>query len=174
MAIHPKFPKSPHEILDPEIRWFPADEDLRDKGSEKLLPPLITKLREEVKSWRDSGYVGVSDTTRSLLNYWFLTKHQRPTTNNPENYFEYFFAQRESVETIIYLYEVVECRNPQDLLKYDIHGSIVISMFEESWFRLVTKQAAGTGKTKVLSVFSSETTLVFVFNSIEFLVNNFL
>ena len=152
MGLHKDFPTSPFSELDPTTRWFPADEELRDKGSEKLLPPLVTKLREEVKSWRDSGYVGVSDTTRSLLNYWFLTKHPRPTTNNPENCFEYFFAQRESVETIVYLYEVVECRNPQDLLKYDIHGSIVISMFEESWFRLVTKQATGTGKTKVLSV----------------------
>jgi type III restriction enzyme len=26
MALHPDFPGSPHAILDPEIRWFPADE----------------------------------------------------------------------------------------------------------------------------------------------------
>ena len=25
-----------------------------------LLPPLVVKLREEIKSWRDSGYVGAS------------------------------------------------------------------------------------------------------------------
>lgn len=24
MALHPDFPKSPYEILDPDIRWFPA------------------------------------------------------------------------------------------------------------------------------------------------------
>ena len=29
MALHPDFPDSPHTILDPEIRWFPADEALR-------------------------------------------------------------------------------------------------------------------------------------------------
>ena len=34
MALHPDFPKSPYAILDPEIRWFPADEDLREKGYE--------------------------------------------------------------------------------------------------------------------------------------------
>lgn len=49
MALHPKFPKSPYEILDPTIRWFPADEDLREKSYEKLLPPLVAKLRTNVK-----------------------------------------------------------------------------------------------------------------------------
>ncbi len=29
MAIHPSFPTSPYEILDPDYRWFPADETLR-------------------------------------------------------------------------------------------------------------------------------------------------
>ena len=55
MALHPDFPKSPHEILDPEIRWFPADEALREKGMEKLMPPLVANLRKNVKEFRDSG-----------------------------------------------------------------------------------------------------------------------
>jgi type III restriction enzyme len=29
MALHKDFPQSPHAILDPGIRWFPADEALR-------------------------------------------------------------------------------------------------------------------------------------------------
>jgi hypothetical protein len=29
MALHKDFPKSQHAILDPGIRWFPADEALR-------------------------------------------------------------------------------------------------------------------------------------------------
>ena len=57
MGLHKDFPTSPFSELDPTTRWLPEDEDLRYKGSEKLLPPLVTKLREEVKSWRDSGYV---------------------------------------------------------------------------------------------------------------------
>jgi type III restriction enzyme len=28
MALHPNFPESPYTILDPAIRWFPADEAL--------------------------------------------------------------------------------------------------------------------------------------------------
>ena len=35
MALDKNFPKSPHEILDQKIRWFPADEALRQKGSHK-------------------------------------------------------------------------------------------------------------------------------------------
>jgi len=55
MAVHPDFPKSPHAILDPDIRWFPADESLRDTSMDKLMPPLVSRLRCRVKEWRDSG-----------------------------------------------------------------------------------------------------------------------
>ena len=49
MALHPDFPKSPHTILDPELRWFPADEAMREKDYGKVLPPLVAKLCQEVK-----------------------------------------------------------------------------------------------------------------------------
>nr|VFK00410.1 MAG: hypothetical protein BECKLFY1418A_GA0070994_11166 [Candidatus Kentron sp. LFY] len=39
MALHPDFPTSPHHILDPEVRWFPADEALRETTMDKLMPP---------------------------------------------------------------------------------------------------------------------------------------
>jgi len=73
MALHKDFPKSPHAILDPKIRWFPADEALREKGYEKLLPPLVYKLRQEVADWRAKNYEGVSETSRALLRWWFQT-----------------------------------------------------------------------------------------------------
>jgi len=47
MAIHPAFPTSPYEILNPEHRWFPADEDLRDSAYDKLVPPFVNKIRRE-------------------------------------------------------------------------------------------------------------------------------
>ena len=49
MALHPNFPESPYTILDPAIRWFPADEALRGSSSEKLMPPLVSQLRRKVK-----------------------------------------------------------------------------------------------------------------------------
>jgi type III restriction enzyme len=48
MAIHPNILTSPYEILNPEYRWFPADEALRESSYEKLLPPLVHKIRQEV------------------------------------------------------------------------------------------------------------------------------
>ena len=46
MALHKNFPKDPYAILNPEIRWFPADEDLREKGFDKLIPPLVADFEE--------------------------------------------------------------------------------------------------------------------------------
>ena len=36
MALHPDFPGSPNAILDPDVRWFPADEALRDATMGKV------------------------------------------------------------------------------------------------------------------------------------------
>ena len=151
MALHKNFPKSPHVILDPKIRWFPADEALREKGYEKLLPPLVHTLRQEVKKWRDSNYEGVSDTSRALLAWWFQTEHPMETSDGMVN-FQYYFAQREAIETIIYLYEVVGVKDKYDLIRYDSSGAVSSSMFPEDWLRLVIKMATGTGKTKVMSL----------------------
>ena len=57
MALHPDFPDSPYTILDPDIRWFPADEALRGTSAEKLMPPLVPQLRRKVRGFRDGGYV---------------------------------------------------------------------------------------------------------------------
>ena len=66
MALHRDFPESPHAILDPAVRWFPADEALRESSMEKLMPPLVADLRRRVKEFRDGGYAGATDTSRSL------------------------------------------------------------------------------------------------------------
>jgi dephospho-CoA kinase len=39
MALHPDSPRFPHAILDQEVRWFSADESLRETGMDKLMPP---------------------------------------------------------------------------------------------------------------------------------------
>ena len=103
MALHKDFPQSPHAILDPAIRWFPADEALRESSMEKLMPPLVPVLRRKVKEFRDGGYVGATDTSRSLLTWWFKTPHLLPKADGTMVEFEYYFAQREALETRIYL-----------------------------------------------------------------------
>lgn len=152
MALHPDFPASPHAVLDPAVRWFPADEALRDTSMEKLMPPLVAALRRKVKEFRDSGYVGAADTSKSLLNWWFKEPHLMPQADGAMAEFNYFFAQREALETIIYLYDVVGARDKYDLMRFDSSGFVSASMFDESWLRLVIKMATGSGKTKVMSL----------------------
>ncbi len=152
MGLHKDFPPSPHAILDPGIRWFPADEALRDTTMDKLMPPLVAQLRKRVKEFRDSGYVGATETSRSLLRWWFNTPHLLPKADETMAEFQYYFAQREALETIIYLYDLVGARDKHDLMRFDASGLVSGSMFDETWRRFVVKMATGSGKTKVMSL----------------------
>jgi len=152
MALHKNFPDSPHAILDPDIRWFPADEALRETSMEKLMPPLVSQLRKKVKEFRDGGYVGAADTSKSLLKWWFNTPHMLQQTDGTMSQFQYYFAQREALETIIYLYDVVGVQDKHDMMRFDASGLVSGSMFDETWRRFVVKMATGSGKTKVLSL----------------------
>jgi len=165
MTLNKNFPIDPYEIIDPNVRWYPGSE-IGDESRDKLLAPLVNKIRKGVRDWREQGYPNISDVTQSLLNYWFKTEHP--------NGFQYYFAQRESVESIIYLYEHELIRNNSELLKYDSTALMVDSMFDETWLRLVIKQATGTGKTKVLSLLIAWCYFHKEFNENSELSQNFL
>src|SRR3989339_1686937 len=152
MALHKDFPKDKFAILEPEIRWFPADEALREQGYEKLLPPFVPELRKRVKEWRDKGYEGVSAVSKALLSWWFKEEHLGFGADGKAFSFRYYFAQREAVETIIWLYDAAGVRNKYDLLPFDSLGRVSPNRFDEDWLRLVIKMATGSGKTKVLSL----------------------
>src|SRR6266850_3354791 len=152
MALHPNFPESPYTILDPAIRWFPADEALRESTADKLMPPLVPILRKKVKEWRDAGYINAAPTSKSLLNWWFNTPHLMPQADGSMTEFQYYFAQREALETIVYLYDVVSVKDKYDLMRFDGSGAVSAGMFDETWRRFVVKMATGSGKTKVLSM----------------------
>ena len=122
MALHPEFPSSPYAVLKPEHRWFPAAEELRATAYEKLLPPLVAKIREEVKAWRDSGYAGGSPTSRALLRWWFETEHLTEQADGTQSLFRYYFAQREAVETVIWLHDVRGVQDKFDLMRFDASG----------------------------------------------------
>ena len=66
--------------------------------------------------------------------------------------FQYYFGQREAVETIIYLYDAVGVKDKYDLMRFDTSGAVSSGMFDEDWRRFVVKMATGTGKTKVMSL----------------------
>ena len=151
MALNKNFPTNPHEILDPGIRWFPGDDEFKDKAHQ-LVPPLVSTLRKEVKVWREDGYDGASATSKSLLKFWFNTEHLVPGRGGNMFEFQFYFAQREAIETIIWLYEVARARNKYDLIRYSSRQDIRPDMFDEDWTRYVIKMATGSGKTKILAL----------------------
>lgn len=152
MPLGPNFPKSPFLVINPDDRWYPGSDDLRADEAGKLLPPLVTEIRKGVHEWRQAGYPGASNTSRALLNYWFLTQHITESPEQADGEFKYFFAQREAVETAVWLYEVEKAHDPYSLMRYDATKLVSASMFPENWTRYVFKMATGSGKTKVLAL----------------------
>jgi len=174
MALHPEFPKSPYAELLPDQRWFPAAEELRSTAYEKLLPPLVAKIRSEVSVWRAAGYAGASDTSRALLNWWFENEHLVEQADGMLSPFRYYFAQREAVETVIWLHDVRKVRDKFDLLRFDASGAVSTNMFDEDWPRYVVKMATGAGKTKVLSLLIAWSFFHKLFEPDSTLARNFL
>ncbi len=92
MSLHPQFPTSPYAPLLPDQRWFPAAEDMRGTAYEKLLPPLVAKVRKEVCEWREKGYPGASSTSVALLRHWFDSDHLIENTDGTLDPFRYYVA----------------------------------------------------------------------------------
>lgn len=108
--------------------------------------PLVDGIRPHVDVWRADGYPGASETSRQLLTHWFLDEHQ--TADGRE--FRYYFAQREAVETVIYLYEVAQVRRLADLVSH--YSTAPLPDRGQPYPRYVVKAATGSGKTKVMSL----------------------
>ena len=144
----------PFKILTPNERWAPTQSqmDAFQNVYEKLLPPLVYKIRVKVAKWRDEGYQGASDTSKSLLNFWFNQEHFIGQTNGAPARFRFFFSQREAIESIIYLYEVAKAKDKYELMKFDSSQRVSTGMFDENWTRYVIKMATGAGKTKVMGL----------------------
>jgi type III restriction enzyme len=111
--------------------------------------PCVPAIRKAVAEWRDKKYKGATDTSRSLLNHWFATDH-RLANGSP---FRYYDAQREAVETLIFLYEVEEIRRHKDLLERFAPNIPGIHLLQyDDFTRFAIKMATGSGKTKVMSL----------------------
>lgn len=99
----------------------------------------INRIRNRVAVWRDGGYVGISKTTRRLLEYW----------ENPERERKLFFCQIEALETAVYLTEVANkygdswIENDLRLANEDANPEL---------YRIAFKMATGSGKTVVMAM----------------------
>lgn len=140
---------NPFKIIAPSERWAPSQSqiDAFQNKYEMLLPPLVYKVRLAVAKWREEDYNGASETSKSLLIFWFNQEHLLGQTS-----FSFFFSQREAIESIIYLYEVANAKDKYELMKFDSSGRIGTGWFDETWTRYVIKMATGAGKTKVMGL----------------------
>lgn len=132
---------------------------------------LVPGLRAAVNAWRSAGYPDASETSRRLLEFWFEEDH--PLKGGDR--FQYYFAQREAIETIIYCYEIAQARRFRALLEHDSEwvtcsytkdavletfrradmGPADAQAYDENTDRFphyVVKLATGGGKTKVMAL----------------------
>ncbi len=104
---------------------------------------LVNLARREVKAWRESSYPNTTRVTRELLTWWFLdaTRENR-----------LFFAQREAIETAIWLNEVAERSNPgQHILSRLAAAQALADDPAANLPRIAFKMATGAGKTVVMA-----------------------
>src|SRR5450755_2519620 len=123
--------------------------DLFDLSPFLKTAPCVPTLRKLVAEWREGGYKGITSTTRILLNYWFRADHK---LRNGQ-LFRYHEAQREAIETLIYVYEVARVRTRKDLLEQYVtsNSELHLPSYDE-FARYCTKMATGSGKTKVMAL----------------------
>jgi len=111
--------------------------------------PCVPALRNAIQAWRASGYRGITQTTRELLNYWFYTDHRLPNGRK----FAYYIAQKEAIETLIYVFEVEKVRTRKQLMeKFAINSHDLRLPPYDDFARYCIKMATGSGKTKVMAL----------------------
>jgi type III restriction enzyme len=96
---------------------------------------LVNLIRPRVNDWRANGYVGVTATTRALLEHW-----NDPSQRDPSKRF--FFCQLEAIETMIWLTEAPAAEKV----------GIDVPSDGGSFRRLCSKMATGSGKTIVMAM----------------------
>ena len=98
---------------------------------------FINRVRGRVELWRKGGYVGITRTTRRLLEHW----------QNHERERKLFFCQIEALETAIYVTEVAHKHGDNwianELRRANAEANPLL-------YRMAFKMATGSGKTVVM------------------------
>lgn len=110
--------------------------------------PIVNALRADVKRWRETNYPNVTPVTRELLRHW--------ASDNLKH--RLFFCQREAVETIIYLVEILRGgRGPR--FKPQFSAEELSKLVDapntpglQELIRYGCKMATGSGKTVVMAM----------------------
>ena len=108
---------------------------------------LVNSLRNAVFDWRNKNYPKVTKTTKRLLEFWFKEDHIVQGEK-----FQFWFAQREAIETLIYIYEVLGKRRFVDLASDFGEGSFKYDPKVDKYPLYAFKMATGSGKTFVMAL----------------------
>ena len=110
--------------------------------------PLVNALRNDVRRWRASNYRNATVVTRELLRHWGREDKER----------RLFFCQREAVETIIYIAEILQgYKNPgfnPQFTEADLDKLVDLPNTPDlpDLIRYGCKMATGSGKTVVMAM----------------------
>ncbi len=154
-AIEPLF--APHEEPNQHRARAQGDQPSQvKKGRRPSKIAIAQSLRSHVKQWRETDYPGTSDTTRELLHHWFGRDHLIEA-GGQQIPFRYYFCQREAMETLVYLYEVLRYRSLTRLVAEFAGPSaetaaLGVNPDDDRWAKYAFKLATGAGKTKVMSL----------------------
>jgi len=137
----------------PSRYWYKTKDDAKgqltlelSEGQDDL--HMVNQIREDIARWRTSNFEGVTPITRELLNCWALADRQR----------RLFFCQREAVETVIYLAEILRSgKRPRfnPLFVASELTKLVDAPANPDLLpltRLGCKMATGSGKTVVMAM----------------------
>lgn len=122
-----------------------SQKDLFNIQEQLSTAACVPAIREAVKAWRASGTKNITDTTKELLNFWFHTDHEKG--------FRFHTAQREAIETLIYIFEAEKIRSRKELLeKFAFDTKDLRLPPYDEFARYCVKMATGSGKTLVMSM----------------------
>ncbi len=143
--------ETPHRVAGrrPATYYYrppgPVSDTAGDDPGTLIELKLVNRVRERLKAWRAASRPGVTRTTLELLDYWTREGRQH----------RLFFAQREAVETVIFLTEArsdflqgidVPPDEPSDDRKAEGYAG---------FRRIACKMATGTGKTTVMGMLAA-------------------
>lgn len=115
-------------------------------GERREVNDTINQMRQDVETWRNRGYDGVTPITRKLLLHW--------ADDSREN--RVLFCQREAAETTIFLTEVSGRRGYRDFRRT---LETVNAEHNSGLPRVAMKMATGTGKTVLMAMLIAWQTL---------------
>ena len=104
-------------------------------------------VESAVREWRAKGYPGATATTKRLLAHWFDTDHI--VDGLP---FEFYAAQRDAVEALIFVYEIMKRRDNKTLLEAFLPNPYARLLQHGDFARYGVKMATGSGKTMVMAL----------------------